>query len=305
MKRFGIVILLAIVTVAAGCSRQIVPPGHKGKVLNSDGYMPELLSTGKHWLWWWEDLVLLDLTTNVKTLPLKVTMRDYDPTSKEPIPGLDMDFVLSFRYRLKSAEVIIQTMFNDVKVDRDIGVTAPQILSIYGLPVIVTTFRDVVGDHTPEEAFANRGALSQKMGKALKARLATSPLSFSDVMVTKVTLPGLISQRISKNKDRELKITGERAKQAIALVKRENNIVLARKDAERDLIDAQAANAQNKELSGGITPEVLRLRELEIQKIYAEALQTRMVQPQQGDVVFLPYEAMQSVGAQVKMYNAK
>lgn len=302
MNRFITFLIIAAVTLT-GCSREVVPPAHRGKVLNADGYLPELLDTGKHWLWWWEDLVLLDLTTNVRTLPLKVTMRDFDTETKKPIPGLTMNFKLTFRYRLKDEESVVQTMFNDVKVNPDTGVTAPQILNIYGLPIITTTFRDIIGDYTPEEAFANRAILSKKMGETLKKRLKRSPLNFSDVMVTEIILPTLISERISKNKERELKITGERAKQAIALVIRENNIVLARKDAERELIDAQAANAQNEELAGGITPEVLRLRELEIQRIYAEAMQTRLSQPQQGDTIFLPYKAMESIGAQMRIFN--
>lgn len=295
----GVTCILAL--ALTGCGYERVPPGHKGKVLGPGGYSPELLETGKHWVGWNEQLVLLDLTTNVMRQTIKVTMRDEDAEGRR-IPGLDMAFEVSLRYRLKGDQSIIQTMFNDLKVDPQQGVTAPKVYSIYAAPVVQAVFRDIVGEYTPEEAFANRAVLSRELGEALQARLARSPLEISDVLVVSATLPALIVKRIETNKDRELAIASEQAQQAIELVKRQNAIVLAQKDAERALIDAQAASAQNRELAKGLTPEVLQLRELEIQRLYVDAIKARM-ESGSGDMIFMPFEAMQSTGAQMRMFQ--
>ena len=80
---------------------------------------------------------------------------------------------------------------------------------------------------------------------------------------------------------------------------------LERKEAERVLVAAQGASAANKALADGINAQVLQLRELEIKKTYAQAFAARMAQPQQGDVVFLPYDSLNTPGAQIKMFNPK
>ncbi|NQZ53287.1 MAG: SPFH domain-containing protein [Piscirickettsiaceae bacterium] len=300
-------ILLALLAVSligiSGCTSQ-VPPGHKGKILGVNGYNAEVLGEGRHSTWGRDHLVLLDLTTNRKTMGMGVTMRDYDSEGKAR-PGLKMDFTLSFRYRLRDDAAVINTMFHDIKVDKKKGVTSDAVFGIYAQPIIETAFRDVISQYTPEETLANRGKINQEVGVELNKRLAKSPIEVSDAVVTRMTLPTVISDRLIANKDRELQIAQEEAQQAIELLKRDNGITLAHKDAEKNLIDAQAAAAQNKALNSGLSDQVLELRRLEIAKIQAEALYARMTSGATGDVVFMPYSAMNSVGSQVRMMNAK
>lgn len=303
MKKLMKTLLLAAFAVVylAGCSEQI-PPGHKGKILGPSGYNPEVLGEGRHWVGIREQLVLLDLTTNRNDIRMTVTMNDYDG-DKNARPGLDMEFILSFRYRLRDNADVINTMFHDIKVDVRTGVTANAVYSVYAKPVIETAFRDVVSKYTPEEALANRASVNEAVSLEIQKRLVRLPIEVSDVVVTKMVLPKTIIDRIKANKDKELQIAQEQAQQAIDLTKRENSIVLAQKDAERNLIDAQAAAAQNKELQRGLSDQVLHLRELEIQKIYAEAFAKRFENSVQGDTVFMPYEAMQSPGAQMRAFS--
>lgn len=303
MKKILLTLVVFGALVLSGCSEQ-VPPGHKGKILGVNGYNKELLGEGRHTAWGRDELVLLDLTTNIKFIPLSVTMRDYDNEGAVR-PGLDMAFGLSFRYRLRDDKEIINTMFHDIKVDKEVGVTATAVYNIYAGPIVKTVFRDVLSQYTPEEALANRSKINHDVGKELALRLAKSPIKISDAVVTKMTLPKVIGDRLVANKDRELQIAQEEAQQAINLLKRENDIVLAGKDAQRDLIVARAAAAQNIALNSGLSNKVLELRRLDIAKIQAEAMMKRMESGAAGDVVFLPYDAMSSVGSQVKMMNAR
>jgi hypothetical protein len=284
-----------------GCS-ETVPPGHKGKILGANGYNPEMLDEGRHSVWGRDSLVLLDMTTNRKAILMNVTMNDHDSNGKSR-PGLDMNFVLGFRYRLRDDPNVMKTMFNDTKVDPALGVTAPSVFAIYTDAIVQTVFRDIVSQYTPEGALANRAAVNEAVGKELSKRLTSNPIEVSDVVVTKMTLPKTISLRIKANKDRELEIIEEQAKQAIALVKEENSIVLAQKRAQRDFIDAEAAAKQNKELASGLSNSVLELRRLEIAKIQAEALRAALEKTGPGTTLILPYEAMSSIGGQQKMFQ--
>ena len=292
--------LAPFISVIIGCT-ETVPPAHLGKILNPDGYSPEVLTTGRHSVWGRDSLVLLDMSTNVNNQPIGVTMMDYD-TDGKPRAGLEMGFVLSYKYRLKNDTKIINAMFNDIKVNADTGIDSAQILSLYGSAIITTATRDVLSKFTPEEALANRGVVNQKVGLEIVKRLESSPLDISNVVITKMQLPDLIKKRIATNKDRELKLAEEKALQAIEKEKRTNAIALARQDATRDLIIAKSAAKQNIELNKGLTPEVLRLRELRIQEMYAEAVKERMSVPQAGDTVFMPFAAVGETGANMRMF---
>ena len=304
MKKLLVVLLGIGILSLASCGYQSVPPGHKGKVLGVSGYSPELLGEGRHLMIGYDNIVLLDLTTNVANQNLSVTMNDTD-TDGNSRAGLTMDFQTSFRYRLKADPEIVNTMFHDLKVDPQSGVTAPVVFQTYTAPLIVTVFRDVVSQFSPEEAMANRAKINEVLGKEVQKRLKGNPIEVSNVVITKMVLPPIIKKRIQTNKDRELQIAEEQAQQAIELVKRENAIILARKEAERNLIDAQAASAQNKALRNGLDDKVLRLRELEIQKIQADAVMARMSSGVAGDVVFMPYDAMSTTAGQMRIMNSK
>lgn len=302
LKTLKAIVGAAIVAVMlTGCYER-VPPGHKGKILGPSGYSPELLSEGRHWEGWREDLVLLDLTTTKASMPMEVTMKDYDSEGNVRA-GLGMNFELSFRYRLRDDASIINTMFSDIKVDPSVGVTAHMVYNVYADALVQTAFRDVMSQFTPEEALANRAHINVMVSEEVQKQLKGSPIEVSNTVVTRMTLPETIKKRIKTNKDRELQLAEEEAQQAIELAKRVNSIVLARKDAERNLIDAQAASEQNRELQKGLNAEVLRLRELELQKIYAEAFAKRFANSSEGDTVFMPYEALTSTGSQVRMFQ--
>jgi hypothetical protein len=297
--------LLAIVAAISllnltGCTES-VPPAHYGKIHGVNGYSKELLSVGRHTVWGRDNLVLLDASTHVYENPVMVTMKDVNPDGS-PRPGLEMQFAVKFRYKMKPDAEIIDTMFNDIKVaDGYLG--AETIYGIYGDPIIDQKSRELLSRYTPEEALANREIISKEMGKELTTALRRAPIEVSDVVVSKMVLPKVIKDRINKNKDRELALAEENAKQAIKLAKQNNEIVLANKRAERELIDAKSLAAQNVALGKSATPEVIRLRELAIQEIYANAVSEGMAKD--GNTTFLPFQAMGNTGAQVRMFNTK
>jgi len=299
MKKFALLMAVFATLILSGCADQ-VPPGHKGKIMGKAGYNPEVLKEGRYRIWGYDELVLLDMTTNLANRTMSVRMNDRDSGGLSR-PGLDMDFVLAYRYRLRDNVDVINTMFHDIKVDPKTGVTAHEILRVYADSVIESTFRDVIGTYEPEEVLANRAVVGKKFSEALSTKMQNNPIELSDVMIKSMTLPKTISDKIDETKKKELDIIKEQANQAIELVKRNNLKVLASKQAEIDLVTARSVAEQNKELSKGLSDTVLELRRLDIAKIQAEAFAKRMEVPQEGDSIIIPYEALSNIGAQSRM----
>jgi len=302
MKKKLIALAMATAMVT-GCSFETIPPVSYGKVVGVDGYLPEILPTGKYTLWGRDEMVVLDGSTKLGRMPLDVTMKDSNPDGSAKF-GLDMKHTVKFRYKLKNDPATVNAMFDDIKLPENKFISAESIYGMYGAILIETKSREILSQYTPEEALANRAVVNKALNDAVVAAAKKLPITFSDVSVPSMALPKLIKDRIKTNKDRELKLFEENAKQAIALTKSDNRIALASKRAQKELIDAESLAAQNVALGSSATPQVIRLRELAIQEIYAEAVAVGM-ENGTNNTTYLPFDALSSVGAQVNMFNTK
>lgn len=292
---------IASVLMFSGCSEQ-VPPAHYGKKLTPDGYLPEVLPPGKHWIGFRESLIMLDGSTHIANPTITVTMKDVNKDGS-PRPGLEMDFGVSLRYKLKDDPSVINTIFNDIVVSNNM-LTGDEVYNVYGRVIVENRAREILAKYTPEEALANRKTINVALEKEIRSAFSSKPLKVSDIVITSMNLPKVIKDRIKKNKDKELKLAEAQAQQAIDLAQRDNEIILAQKEAEKRLIDAEASAAENKALNKGLSDKVLDLRKLEIQKIYASAWHECMSSGKCGqNTIFMPFEAMQSQGAQMRMYQ--
>lgn len=295
------VFLVLIVGLLTGCGPQKVPPAHKGKVLGTSGYNKQLLSEGTHFMWGWDNIVLIDLSTYTETRPLSVTMSDVDPDGKARL-GLEMDFELSYRYRISSDTTTINGMFTALKIEKEVGLQAKRVFDVYGKAMLITTFRDVINQYKPNDVMTNRGVVNKAVSDAILLQFKGSPILITNIVVTKMTLPKLITDRLALIKDRELKTLETAAIQANALIVEENAIILARKRTSKDLILAKSAVAVNKVRISGLSPLVLRDKELDIKMLQAEAIKARMENTTSaGDVIFLPFETLGTQAANQRM----
>lgn len=282
---------------------QKVEPAQYGKKLTPSGYLPEVLEPGNHYIGFREELIRLDGSSHLISIPLSVTMKDTNVDGSSRI-GLEMEFEVSLRYKLKSNAEIINVIFNDLQI-KDNYLSGEQVFEVYGKTIVLNKVREILSTYTPEEALANRETISNRVSIEMKEVFKNKPLDVYDVIIPRMILPQLIQDRISANKERELRLAEAQAQQRIDLEKRDNEIILAQKEAEKRLIDAQAAGAENKILNEGLTDKVLELRKLELQKIYAEAWRSCMESEGKcgSNTIFMPFEAMQSTGAQMRMYQ--
>lgn len=280
IKKLAIAVAVSLTLV--GCSRETVPPAALGKILSSSGYSTDVKNTGKHWLSWWEQMVLLD--TSTQTISEQVTVKLQD--------DLDLTFQVNFRTRIGGSESTINAMFNDIKHE-NYNVTLPMVYKVYGRDVVHKTAREVVGTYYTKEISKNFTKINDELHKALLASMKNSPLEVSNITIGHVQWPALITEAIEKQQSRELAIQTEVNDQAVKMVQKENELKLALADYEIRMTKARAIRDENKTTAEGLNPILLQYRQIEMMEKMAE----------NQNAVFMPYEAMQSVGAQTRIYS--
>lgn len=301
-------IILAI--FLTGCEYSNIPPGYVGKKVSNTGVHPELYETGRHRLDAWgrdkERMIQIDVSSVLRAAPVKVIMADYAVNDKGEVEqriGLDMDFTVNVRYRLRSDELTINSMMKDMRLGAEINtIDAVSIYNKYGNMIIGRVTREVLGQYTPEEVLDSLDKINQTLQAKVQEAFNQTPLIASSVSLGPITLPTVITERIQANKNTELSEAQKRAQQKIDLLNKQNEIELARQQALREEIDAKSMANQNEILAESVTPEVLKLRELAIREKEIEMMRAAF---ESGSVnaTFIPYGAMDSTGAQVRMFG--
>lgn len=304
IKTLGLMAAMAVFMV--GCTSE-VPVGKLGKIVSPSGVQPELYQTGRPSVMGRDKLVLIEAASTFVPAKVAVIMTDRVKDKKGKIStriGLTMDFVVNVRYRINPDNTVITAMMKDMTLDNLTTITASQVYRKYGNMVVGRVSREVLGKYTPEEVLSNLDEINKKLYGALKKGISGSPIIISEASLGPITLPEVISDRISKNKEVELSEAEKRADQKIAMLEKANQLALANQQAAIDLVDAGSLAAQNGVLKRSITPEVLELRRMEIQKLQIEMFKGLAAKGNNNTIV-LPYEALSSSGAQMKMYNNK
>ena len=280
-------ILVAIISLFLGaCSHKTVPPAAKGKWLGPSGYSPEVLEPGRYKKWWFVDkrsLVVLETNTNTYSEPVKIVLADKLTLSAE----------VRFRGRISGSDKVINAMFNDIETGEDGKIQFNEVYRVYGRPEVTKKTREIISQYTVEDVHKNYARLSKEIGLALSESLKGSPLEISGVALGNIAYPQVVTDAINTSKERELSIKKEQAQAEIDLTKKKNERLLAEADYQIEITRAKAIRDKNKIIGEGVTPQLLKLRALEVQEAMAA----------NGSAVFMPYEAMQTTGAQTRIYG--
>lgn len=309
-KLMAVVTIAVAVLMSTGCTKA-VPPGYVAKVIGTAGVHPEIHETGRVHInpFSRNRLVLIETASELRPAPVNVIMADPVVGGSGEVEnriGLDMDFILNVRYRLRSDDEIITAMLRDMKLDEDVSsIGIKQVYNKYGNMVVGRVSREVLSKYAPEQVLPNLEDINAILDEKIKAALESSPLVVSSVSLGPIKLPEVITDRVRLNKDTELSEAQKRTEQQIALLDKQNEIELAKQQAVRERVDAQSLAEQNRILNASVTPEVLRLRELQIEEKRIEMQREVMTSGLQkgNSSVFIPYGAMDSAGAQMRMFQ--
>lgn len=296
--------LMSVLIMSTGCT-QPVPVGNVGKIVSPAGVQKGLYGVGRPFVAWRDKLVLVETASQYRPANVSVIMADRVMSKDGSVTtriGLTMDFIINIRYRINASEPAVNAILSDMRLDGVSTIHAQQVYTKYGDMVVGRASREVLGQYTPEEVLNNLEEINKKLFNKVSEGLQNSPLIVSEVSMGPIRLPDVISKRINKNKEVELSESEKRADQKIAMLGKNNDKALAKEQAAIDLIDAKSLSAQNAVLRSSITPEVLELRKMEIQKLQLEVLK-EFANNNNTSTVVLPYEALGSTGAQMKMFK--
>lgn len=286
-KLMKVLFVVFVGVYLSACSWVTVPPAHKGKVLSPSGYSQEVLEPGKYTLWWRQNLVLLDTSTDTYTENVKVVLADRQEITVE----------VNFRGRIVSTQNVINTMFNDIHIDtkRSATVSFNDAYRIYGQRVIRTKTREVLNQLNVDEVHTNYSNLSAKVGEAITEALRNSPIEVGNVTIGDINYPPVVTAAITAAEERRLAIAQEEAQQAIEMLKRQNQRLLAQEEYETRMIMARTVRDENRVIGEGVTPQLLELKRLEYMATLAEKA---------GEgIVYVPTEFGSSTGVSVRAFN--
>ena len=135
------------------------------------------------------------------------------------------------------------------------------------LPTIRSATRSVVGRYTPEQLYSSkRDAIQKEIFEESKKIVGTQFIQLNEILVRDVTLPNTIKEAI----ERKLKQEQEALEYEFRLVK-------AKKEAERQKIDAEGKAIANKILSESLTDKILKEKGIEATLQLAQSKNTKVV----------------------------
>lgn len=275
-----ILALLVLFTVI-GCTEQI-PPAHLGKVLSSSGYSPDVYPPGRATSWGRDRLILLETGTRTVSEPLTLIMAD----------KLTLRADVKFRTRVKGTDQIINAMFNDI-VPLDNKVSLTQVYNTYGKMIIRNKGREILSQYTVDDVHKNYARISSEIHHELTTAFAGVPLEISDVALGNIQYPDIVTAAVEESAQKKMQIEREKNQAAIDLVKKKNEEKLAEADYRIEMIKARTLRDSNKTIGDGVTPMLIQYKALEVQAKMAA----------NNNAVFMPYDALGSIGAQTRIFS--
>ncbi|MFY0604370.1 MAG: prohibitin family protein [Flavobacteriaceae bacterium] len=135
------------------------------------------------------------------------------------------------------------------------------------IPAIRSATRSVVGRYTPEQLYSTkRDAIQNEIFEETKKIVEPQYIQLNSVLVRDVTLPPTIKEAI----ERKLKQEQESLEYEFRLTK-------AKKEAERQRIDAEGKAAANKILSASLTDKILQEKGIEATLKLAESNNSKVI----------------------------
>lgn len=276
-------VLLVTISLFTACSFDTIAPATKGKILTTAGYSNDILEPGKYTLWGRDKMVTLDTSTNTYLEAVNVKLAD----------KLELQTEVRFRVRVAGTTAVINSMFNDIPAGPDFHVAFSDVYNVYGQMAVRNVVREIISPYNVDEVHQNYVRLSDEISAALKEALVNTPLEVSEVALGNIEYPEVVVTAINEAEERRLQIAREEAQAAIDILKAENARIVAEANYQVEMTRARTIRDTNATIAEGITPEILELRKIEALELMAT----------NQNAVFMPFDSINSPGAQVRMFN--
>ncbi len=281
-KIIMIVMAVSAMLFMTGC-HESVPQGTKGKVLDREGFQPEVYPPSRVFTGMWGKLVLVETVTHTVNETVTVRMQD------------DMNLVAQVRFQLRMGEkpTSLDAVFNDIRPEDGRTITLKQVYDIYGKMLVNKIAREVLSQYDIGDVNDNFNHISADIYKKTMGAFKPTPLIITDVALGKLDYPDVIDRAIESAAKRELEIKQAEADVQVRLTELQGKEKVAEGEYRIKMQEAKRIKDYNAMIAKGITAELLELRKLEVQQALVEAIG-------EGDAttIFVPYSALGTTGLQ-------
>lgn len=229
------IVLLSVAAVTAISSITIVPAGHSGVVLNLQQVQPKVFSEGFN--------VKIPFVETV--VPIEVRIQKSE--SSQMSASRDMQNVtttVAVNYSLNPNSV--NKLYKDVGLDYRARIVEP---------AISESLKAVTAEYTAEELITKRTEVSAKVKEMLTAKLAKYNITLNEISLTAFAFSDEFNHAIEGKQSAEQDAL--KAKRVLEKVKIE---------AEQKITSAQAEAKALEMKKLAVTPELVRLKEIEVQE---------------------------------------
>lgn len=264
-------------TLMVGCGERVeVPPGHVGKIMTKDGYQDNLIPTSKLRL-------PACITYCDRLVVLNATDRAYVEEMTILIPEDKLNINVAIKATLSVDPSKTDALFNKLpqtpQTDYFSVIDGQAIYTTYGQQVLQAEVRAYLTKFTISEIASNNERINAELGARLtKVMSERTPFKVSYVGMTKIAYPKIITDAQENAAKRREAIQQEEAQLQVSKVQLERELQEARLQREIEKEKATTEAIKQRTVAETITPQYLRMKELEIEQTKADKWDGR--QPQ-------------------------
>lgn len=264
-------------TLMVGCGERVeVPPGFVGKIMTKDGYQEGLISTSKLRLpmcWGYCDrMVVMDNTDKSYVEPMEI----FIPADKL---NIKVDLRATLAVDPQRAEPLFNKLPQVTQGDQLSVISGESIYNTYGRQVLQAEVRSYLTKYSISEIASNGEKINSDIQVLLsKVMGERTPFTVRYAGLTNIKYPDIITQAQENSAKRREMIAQEEAQLEVSKVSLSRELQEAKMQRAIDKEKAETEAAAQQVLAASVDPRVLRLKELEIEKIKAEKWDGR--QPQ-------------------------
>lgn len=283
LRRFGIVVAVAAAALLSACGKAVeVPPAHVGMISTKDGYQDNLIPTSKFrlpWCWTYCDrLVTLDVADKAYKEDLQIFI-------PEDQLNLQVTVQSTLSIEPKKTKELFKAIAPKATDDNQLSMIENiQVYRTYASQIIQKEVREYLSKYSISQIASS----NEKINAELAVRLSTilserTPFNVRFVGITGLKYPDIITKAQEAAAERREAIQQEEAQAKVTEVKLAAQLKEAQLQRAIEKEKAETEALAQRTLAASVDPNVLKLRQLEIDKIKAERWDGKMPTHIMGD----------------------
>lgn len=295
MKIVSVIAVSALALTLAACGERVeVPPASVGMVLGPNGYEGDIVPPSRFRLEpcfaYCDSLVVIEAGDVGMAEQMTVLM-----PQDQLMLGVDVRFTLGLSGDQESILQVFDRVTPQQLESGNYGTTLQTVYDVYGSAIVRNVVRSTLSQYSIAEVAANQGAVSEKLRQDVVRALERTPLKVTQFGLANIQYPDVIRNSMEATQERKIAIERAEADAQVKIREAQAQLEVQRARREADILEAETIAEANRILSEGVTPELIRYRELQVLERMAE----------NQNAVFFPVEMLDSIGLENRVMNSQ